>query len=480
MRAKFRSKWKFGSIFIVLSTIIIMPDLSPFFSPRTVAVAGVSRSPHKIGRIVFENLISRYAAGNKSVRIYAINPEVAEIDGRRCYPRVSAIKGKIDLAIIAVPASAVPAVVADCAKAKVKAAIILTAGFSEIGNAAGERLILRAKKKMRIIGPNTMGCYDAHTKLDTIFNQVHRQARPAPGKIAFVSQSGALGAAVLDWCASERIGISKFMSIGNRIDVDEVDILEYLAKDPRTAAIAVYLEGTKRGPALLKALQKVGRRKPIAVLKAGRTPAGARAVMSHTASLAGEPEVWRGMLRQARVIEVQGLEELFDVAKALSEQPLPKGNRIAVLTNGGGLGVLSTDEIIERKLRLAEPGKTTFNKIKRVAPQYASLANPLDLTADSAPQMYKAALEALLSDKAVDAALVVVLFQVPSMEPQIADVLSAAQKFKKPIAVCATGGEFTAMNRKLLEKAGIPTYPSPDRAVRALAALAQRAEQLKK
>jgi acyl-CoA synthetase (NDP forming) len=455
----------------------MLSDIAPFFSPRAVAVVGVSRSPHKIGRIIFDNL-TRTAA--RAIRVYAINPEVPEIDGYKCYSRVSAIKDKIDLAVIAVPAPAVPAVVADCAKAKVKAAIILTAGFSEVGNTAAERAILRAKKKMKVIGPNTMGCYDAYSKLDTIFNPAHRQARPAPGKIAFISQSGALGAAVLDWCASERIGISKFISIGNRIDIDEVDILEYLAKDPHTTAIALYLEGTKRGPALLKALRTIGKRKPIVVLKAGRTPAGARAVMSHTASLAGEPEVWHGALRQTRVLEARGLEELFDIAKVLSEQPLPKGARTSVVTNGGGLGVLCADELIEHKLQLAQPSKQTLNKIKAVIPLHATLGNPLDLTADSTPQMYQTALESLLADKSVDAALVVVLFQVPTMEPKIIDVISAAQRFKKPIVVCATGGEFTLMNRKLLEKAKIPTYPSPDRAARALAALVQRAEQLKK
>ncbi|MEM7813803.1 MAG: CoA-binding protein [Candidatus Aenigmatarchaeota archaeon] len=447
-------------------------DLSAFFSPKTVAVVGVSRSPKKIGRIVFDNLTSREAA-SYSFKAYAVNPETDEIDGHPCYPRVSAIKDKIDLAVIAIPAKAVPAAIADCAKANTKAAIILTAGFSEVGNAAGERAIMRAKKRMRILGPNTMGCYDAHSGIDTIFNPRHRQARPVPGKIAFISQSGALGAAVLDWCAAERIGISKFISIGNRIDVDEIELLQHLAKDKQTAAIALYLEGTKRGPELIDALKSVGKRKPIVVLKAGRTLAGARAVFSHTASLAGEPEVWRGALRQARALEARGLEELFDMVKALSEQPVPKGPQIAIVTNGGGIGVLCADEVVEQGLQLAQPAKATLAKIKQTIPQYAAIGNPLDLTADSTPEMYKAALEALLSDKTVDAALIIVLFQVPSMEPSIVDILKDAQRFKKPLVVCATGGEFTAMNRRLLEKAGIPTYPSPDRAVRALAALVQ-------
>lgn len=453
-------------------------DLSAFFSPRAVAVVGVSRTPSKIGRIVFDNLTRREAA-RYSFKVYAVNPETPEIDGHKCYPRVSEIKDKIDLAIVAVPATAVSAVIADCAKARVKAAIILTAGFSETGNSAGERAILRAKKRMRIIGPNTMGCYDAYSGLDTIFNPRHRQARPAPGKIAFISQSGALGAAVLDWCAAERIGISKFISIGNRIDVDELELLDYISKDKNTSAIALYLEGTKHGPQLVKALKAVGKRKPVVVLKAGRTLAGARAVLSHTASLAGEPEVWQGALHQARALQAKGIEELFDATKALSEQPLPKGSRIAVVTNGGGLGVLCADEIVEQGLQLAQPARATLTKIKPTIPQYATLGNPLDLTADSTPQMYRAAIEALLADRAVDAALVVVLFQVPAVEPSIVDVIDAAQRFRKPIVVCATGGEFTAMSKRLLEKVGIPTYPSPDRAVRALAALAQRAQSRK-
>ena len=355
-------------------TSIIMPsDLSPFFSPHTIAVVGVSRSTKKIGRIVFDNLIGAKGASYTPEHVYAINPEAREIDGHKCYPNVSTVKEKIDLAVIAVPAQFVPAAVKDCARAHVKAAVILTAGFSEIGNKAAEQAIMRAKKKMKIIGPNTMGIYDAYSKLDTIFNPLHRQARPAPGKIAFISQSGALGAAVLDWCASERIGISKFISIGNRIDVDEIDLLNYLAKDAHTSAIALYLEGTKRGPELIQTLKTVGNRKPIVVLKAGRTPAGAKAVMSHTASLAGEPEVWQAALKQARVISARNIEELFDSAKALSEQPIPKGSRIAVLTNGGGLGVLCTDEIIDHDLQLAQPSKQTIGKIRAIASPNASL-----------------------------------------------------------------------------------------------------------
>jgi len=452
-------------------------DLSAVFSPRAIAVVGVSRSPKKIGRIVFDNLYSnsRRGASYPSDRLYAINPEVSDIDGRKCYPRVSAVKDKIDLAVIAVPAPAVPSVVADCVKAKVKAAIILTAGFSEIGNKAGEQAILRAKKSMRIIGPNTMGCYDAYSKLDTIFNPHHRQARPAAGKIAFVSQSGALGAAVLDWCASERIGISKFISIGNRLDVGEIDLLNYLSKDRKTSVIAVYIEGTKQGSELIETIKAVAKKKPVVVLKAGRTEAGARAAMSHTASLAGEPEVWHDALAQARAIQADGLEELFDICKALSEQPKAKSSRISVITNGGGLGVMCADEISNRGLKMAQISKSALGKIKNLPP-YATLGNPLDMTADSTSEMYKIALESVLADKAVDAALVVVLFQVPSIEPSIIDVIKDARHFGKPIIVCATGGEFTSLNRKLLEKAGIPTYPSPRRAVQALAALVEYAK----
>jgi len=454
-------------------------DLSAFFTPRAIAVIGASRSPNKIGRVVFDNLVnaSQNLPREHRFKVYAVNPNATKIGSHQCFPRISAIKDKIDLVILAIPAQLVPSVVAECTRVKAKAAIVLSAGFSETGKSKEERALARVKKSLRILGPNTMGIYDAYTKIDTLFGTHHRQARPPPGSIAIISQSGALGAALLDWLALENIGISKFVSIGNSMDVDEIELLHWLSKDPKTSTIAIYLEGTKHGQELIRALKEVGKSKPVVMLKAGRTSAGTRAVLSHTASLAGEHDVWRGALHQSNVIEVSDIEELFDVTKALSMQPASRGSRIAIVTNGGGLGVLSTDEIIEQNLELAEPEKKTLEKIKASVPANASVKNPLDMTADATPHMYRLALEAMLSDRTVDAVLAIVLFQVTAIDPSIIEVLKSAKRFKKPIVVCATGGEFTTKNRKLIENHGIPTYSSPRRAIRAIKALVERANK---
>jgi acyl-CoA synthetase (NDP forming) len=484
------------------------PSLDPLFYPRSIAVIGASRNPKKFGHIVLANLLKSWKSG----KVFPVNPEADQILGETCYPKVGEIPEPVDLAVIAIPAPAVPAAIADCVKKKVRAAVILSAGFSEMGRKdLEEKMLKEAKGKLRIVGPNVLGILDSHTGLDTIFNPHHRQARPGPGKIAFVSQSGAFGAAVLDWATTQGIGISKFVSIGNRIDVDEVELLDYLAKDPQTSAISLYLEGTRRGKDLFKSFQSASRRKPIVCLKAGRTAAGAHAVMSHTASLAGEIEAWRAVFRQTGVLEAQTVEDLFDWPKALVDQPLPKitsaksasnsynsepkasnskmttdrmsgaihaGDRILVVTNGGGFGVMTSDELLENGLKLAEISKKTVAAIKKskVLPPHATIANPIDLTGDSTAEMYKVVLENALPDGGVDAAIIIALFQVPHIEPKVVDVLRDSQRFKKPILVCATGGEFANINRKLLEQAGIPTYPTPTRAVRAMKAMVDYAK----
>ncbi len=448
--------------------------LDLFFKPKSVAVVGVSRSTHKIGRVIFDNL-----ARNFKGPVYPINPQAEVIGGHTCYPSVKMIPETPELVVIATPAQTVPEIVRESAKEGCKAAIVISAGFSEVGRKNLEEEVLKARGKMRILGPNVMGIFDAHSNFDTIFNPRHRQSRPPKGNIAFVSQSGALGAAVLDWASMEGIGISKFLSIGNRADVDEVDILNGLEHDSDTNSIAVYLEGTHRGRELYEKLRETSKKKPVAIIKAGKTSAGAKAVMSHTASLAGEREVWSGMFEQAGAIEASEIDELFDIAKALSTQPLPKGSRIQIVTDGGGFGVMCTDEIVEQGLQLAQLSQKTVKAVKsfKEIPPHATIGNPIDLTGDSTSAMYQASLNAVLSDPGVDAVVVVVLFQIPSLEPRIVDVIKdAAHRFGKPIVVCCTGGEFTQVHRKLIEKAGIPTYPTTYRAVRALSALVRYAE----
>ena len=328
-------------------------NLDALFSPRSIAVIGASRSPKKFGHIIFSNLVKSWK-GN----VYPVNPAADQILGRKAYSTIAETPGQIDQAIVVVPAGKVPAVIADCVRKKVSIAMVISSGFSEVGREDLEdKMMKEAKGKIRILGPNVMGVYDANTKLDTIFNPSHRQARPEPGSISFVSQSGAFGAAVLDWATTQGIGISKFVSIGNRADIDEVDLLDYLAKDDKTSAIALYLEGSRRGKELFEKFKEVSKLKPIVCMKAGRTAAGAHAVMSHTASLAGEIEVWRAVFKQTGVLEAQTIEDLFDWSKAFADQPLPKGDRILVITNGGGFGIMTSDDLLGMQTRVIATGR---------------------------------------------------------------------------------------------------------------------------
>jgi acetyl coenzyme A synthetase (ADP forming)-like protein len=445
-------------------------DSRLFLRPRSIAVIGASRSPQKLGHVVLAALLRSFKG-----QIWPVNPNADQILGLRCWPSVKELPKTPDLAIIIIPASGVAEVLSQCVAKGIKAVIILSAGFAEIGNVSGERELLKiANKKLRILGPNCIGIYAPYSGVDTIFNPPYRQGRPRPGHIGFVSQSGALGAALMDWAAAEGIGFAAFVSIGNRIDVDEVDVLSWFASDKNVRAIALYLEGAKRGRELFTMLKAITRKKPVIALKAGRTIPGAAAVASHTAALAGEPAIYSGMFAQTGTIEARSIEQLFDFAKIFS-QPLPNGDRIAIITNGGGFGVLCADAIIESGLRMAKLEKSTLDSIKPHVPEYVILGNPIDLTGDANAQRYAHALSAVLKDPNVDALLVTTLMQITTLEPEIVDVLTEAQG-KKPIVAVCTGGHWSAAHKNLLESRGIPVYPTPERAAAALASLIKYAK----
>ncbi|MBI5347250.1 MAG: CoA-binding protein [Candidatus Aenigmarchaeota archaeon] len=445
-----------------------MKDLDYFFNPKSIAVIGASRHAKKFGYIILENLIDNEYAG----KVYPVNPKADYILGKKCYSSVSKIPGSVDLAVIVVPAKNTPEVIRDCARKNVKAAIIISGGFGEAGNKKLEEEVMEAKGKMRIIGPNVIGIYDAYSKVDTIFSPNYRQKRPEKGAIGFISQSGAFGAAVLDWAATQSIGVSKFISIGNRIDVDEVDLLRYLANDRETKAIAVYLEGAKRGRELYNMLRHVVRKKPVVFLKAGKSTEARAAISSHTGSLAGESEIYVGMCEQAGAICVKSSEKLIDLANALAHQPLPKGDCIQVVTNGGGFGVLATDSVVSYGMKMAKLDRRTIDKIKSSVPAYASVSNPMDLVGDADAERYKIALDAVLKDRNVSGVIVILLMQISALESNVVNILvSLKKKYDKPLLVCTTGGEFTNMHARMLEKEGIPTYSSPKRAASAMKAL---------
>jgi acetyl coenzyme A synthetase (ADP forming)-like protein len=448
-------------------------DLEPFFKPKSVAVIGASREPRKFGHVIFKNFVESEFIG----KTYPINPNAENILGSKAYHSLEEVPSELDLAVIAVPASIVPSIIDECLSKNVKAAVIISGGFREVGE-KGEKLELEIKKKiegsnLRIIGPNCIGVYDPSNHVDTLFLPTYRLRRPKPGPIAFISQSGAFGSAVLDWAASQDIGISKFISIGNKIDVDEVDLLNYLADDPLTKCITVYVESIERGREFLKTASRVTNSKPLIVLKGGTTLEGARAALSHTGSLAGSAKIYKGVLEQAGAIQAQTVDELFDYARVLAYQPTPKDQKnIAIVTNGGGFGVISTDEVSKLDLKLANFGPETLKRLQEKLPDYAIPHNPLDLVGDADVERYRFALNAVSSDPNVGIILVIVLLQTSYIESDVVDAITESHvTYGKPTIVCTIGGEFTQMLVKMLEEDHIPSYVTPERAVNAINAL---------
>ena len=455
-------------------------SLEAFFKPKSVAVIGASREPRKFGHVIFKNFVESEFTG----KTYPVNPKADVILGCKAYHSLKEIPAELDLAVISVPAPSVPGLIDECVSKNVKAAVIVSGGFREIGE-KGERLELEISRRikgsgLRVIGPNCIGVYDPVNHIDTLFLPRYRLRRPKRGPIAFISQSGAFGSAVLDWAASQEIGISKFVSIGNKIDVDEVDLLEYLMDDPLTKCITLYLESISRGREFLKTASTVAKSKPLVVLKGGVTSEGASAAMSHTGSLAGAAKVIAGVFEQASVIQAQTVDELFDYARALAYLPAPRRQKeIAIVTNGGGFGVISTDEATELGLRLAKFSPETVKALQDKLPAYANVRNPLDLVGDADVERYRLALTAVSSDPNVGIVLVIVLLQTSFIESDVVDAITESQvTYGKPTVVCTIGGDFTQILVKMLEENRIPSYTTPERAVNAIYALIKYAKAL--
>lgn len=448
-------------------------NLDKFFDPKSVAIVGVSRNPKKIGHVVLRNLMS----GKYSGKIYVVNPNTDRILNFKSYHNVKQIEESVDLAVIAVPAQYVLQAMKDCNSKKIKNVIIITAGFKEIGKSKEEDKIrdYANKNNMMIIGVNGLGTFDAHTGFDSLFLPKYRLKRPEAGGIAFVSQSGAAGSAILDIAAEQGFKFSKFISYGNATQIDESDLIEYLGKDPETKVIYLYIEGAKSGKKFLKTLKEVGKKKPIIVLKAGISEAGSKATLSHTGSLAGSAEVYKGVLQQAGVIHADTLENVLDYAEMFETYQKIKGNRIQVITNGGGYGIISTDAIsLSKNLKMAELSKDTQKKLRKIFPEKITIANPLDLVGDASTESYKIALDHTIKDKNIDIILLIALHQTPLLGPDVVDVIVEANKqTSKPIIIVSTGAQFTENLNKVLEKEDMVTYPFPERAVKALDALVE-------
>ena len=442
-------------------------------NPKSVAVIGASRDPNKVGHIILQNYIDNGFSGE----LYPVNKNAApgeKIIGLTAYRSVLEIKKSIDLAVIAVPAPIVPSVLEECGKAKIKTAVVISGGFAEVGNVELQDKIVEIAKKYNIamLGPNCLGIMDPLSKVDTLFLPTYKLSRPRVGGVSFVTQSGAVGSTILDLIAKEGFGLSKFISYGNAAYVDEVDLLEYLLHDKQTKVIVMYIEGVKRGKELIEIAKKVTKVKPVIVIKAGVTEEGAKAAHSHTASLAGNNEAYDALFKQFGFVRAKDLSELLNFAKIFSSENLPKGDRVAIVTNGGGTGVLATDAVYLNGLKLAEFSEETKKELRKVMPDIVNIRNPLDLAGDADEKRYSDALSIISKDPNIDMFIVIALFQTPGADSSVAEKLIYFKKnIEKPMIVVTTGSDFTQTHKIMMESSGLPVYDSPMAAASALAEL---------
>ncbi len=441
-------------------------NLDAVFNPGSIAVIGASREPNKIGHVITKNFVD----GGFGGKVYPINPNAEEILGLKSYRSVLDVKEKIDSAIIAVPAAAVAGVLEECGKKGIRGVVLITGGFSEVGKVDEERKIAAIADKygMALIGPNCMGVITPASRVDSVFLPIYKLGRPRVGGISFISQSGAVGGCIVDLAARAGIGMSKFVSYGNAAVVDECDLLQYLANDKETEIIVVYLEGVRDGKKFLSVTREITKKKPVVVLKAGKSASGAEAARSHTGSLAGAAEAYEAAFKQANMIEAQTLDQLFDFAK-IFDQVLPCGNRIGIITNGGGMGVLATDSLEAEGMQLARLSEESVKSLRLSLPPYANARNPLDIIGDADSHRYELAINAMMKDENVDIILLIILFQTAAIDSSVVNIaIRASDLRKKPVIAVCVGGEYTEMHKRILESYGIPTYPSPSSAMRAI------------
>jgi acetyltransferase len=440
--------------------------LDVFFSPATVAVIGATEKKDSVGRTILWNLITSPFGGT----VYPVNPNRASVLSIRAYPGIADIPEPIDLAVIVTPAPTVPGIIAECVKARVRAAVIISAGFKEIGDTGVElerQVMEEARRgKMRIIGPNCLGVMRPPSGLNATFAGKIARA----GSVGFISQSGALCTAVLDWSLRENVGFSAFISIGSMLDVGWGDLIDYLGDDPKTQSIVIYMETIGDARAFLSAAREVALSKPIIVIKPGRTEGAARAAASHTGSLTGSDDVLDAAFRRSGVLRVNTIAEVFYMAEVLAKQPRPKGPRLTILTNAGGPGVLAVDALLTNGGELAELSKETLDALNQILPPAWSHNNPIDVLGDAGAERYAKALEIAAKDPRTDGLLVILTPQAMTDATQTAEQLKPyAKTFGKPVIASWMGGADVAMGEEILNRADIPTFPYPDTAARMFA-----------
>lgn len=445
-------------------------DLKAILEPRSVAVVGASREEGSVGRRILMNIIESGFKGP----IYPVNPKANELCGLKCYSSVLDVKEPIDLAVIAVPAIVVPDVVKQVGEKGIKGLVVISAGFREIGqegaNLEKELLNICRKYGMRMVGPNCLGVINTSLPINTTF----ASSKVLPGRIAFLSQSGALCSAIIDWAPIEGIGFSIIVSLGNSTDLNVVDFIEALKDDKGTSVIACYVEGINEGERFLKVAKETSKIKPIVTLKAGITNFGIRAVSSHTGSIAGSAVAYETAFKEAGVISVSDIEELFDTAKAFAYQPIPRGRNVTIITNAGGPGIVTTDSCEKFGLSLSWLSTETIEALRAFLPPQASVINPVDLLGDASAERYFKALQNILKDPGVDAIIVILTHQAVTEPLKTAEAIIQAYKEnpEKPVLAVFMGGDAVAEAAKLLKENHIPVYEFPERAVKTLRSIA--------
>jgi acetyl coenzyme A synthetase (ADP forming)-like protein len=470
-----------------------------FFNPRSVAIVGASRKVNKAGHVIFKNFVINKQRNVFKGELYPVNPSEEQILGFKCYPSIEKIPGELDLVVIVIPAKHVPKIMQEATIKHVKSVVIITAGFSEIGNHLLEEKITEIAKKagIRVLGPNCLGVYDSETGVDMLFlpetkilstgEEVVATPRPLPGSLAIVTQSGAFGAAALDYLTGRQMGVSKFVSFGNKCDVNEAEMLYYLLHDEKTKVIMLYVEEISNGREFIRIAKEVTKIKPIVALKSGRTEAGARAAASHTGAIAGSDQIYDAAFTQAGIIRADNMEEFFDIGKALAMQPPAEGKNIAIVTDAGGPGIMAVDECERRGLSVKKFSDMLIQKFEQLKtegkiPRFATNLNPVDLTGSARSEMFETAVKILLEASEVYGIIVLGLHHTPELQGDFVDrVAKIAIGYRKPVVACDIGEtEMALYIRSRFEKFGIPAYGSPEDAAVAMYALVKYGAYLKK
>ncbi len=473
-------------------------QMHSFFSPGSVAIVGASRKSNKAGHVIFKNFAENKRRGVFSGEIYPVNPFENSVLGHKTYSSVKEVPGELELVVIVIPAKHVVDVMKDAASKGVEAAVIISSGFSEIGNDELENQIeaIAKEAEIRVLGPNCLGVFDSRTGVDMLFlpetrilttgDVVVATPRPMRGDVAIVTQSGAFGVAALDYLAGKQMGVSKFVSFGNKCDVNEAEMLNYLLYDEATEVILLYVEDIRSGREFIRVTKTVTKVKPVVALKSGKTRAGARAAASHTGAMAGSDQIYDAAFEQTGVFRARDMEEFFDVGKALSMQPPASGKDVGVITDAGGPGIMAVDECELKGLSVEKFSEETiqrFEKLKKEGrlPKFATNFNPVDLTGSVTSEMFEIATEIVFQDPQIDGIILLGLHHTPALQEDFIDkVAEVASKYCKPIVACDIGETEMALHtRDRFDKLGIPAYFSPEDAARSMNALVQYGLYLK-